>query len=474
MIWFILILATTLRLININQSLWLDEAINIVSAKNYGFWDFITKYSIGDFHPPGYFALLWVWTKLGGYGEIWVRLPSVILGIVTVWLVYLLGKEIFSKKVALLTALFMAIAPLHVYYSQEARMYSLATFAAMLSFYFFWRVINKGNLGNMVGLVIGNALVVYSDYLVYLIFPAQLLYIIIWKRNILMRVIVVWMFNLMIFVPWLFIFPKQLSTGTIAATTLPGWASVVGGAGMEELALIPIKTIFGRISFENKTLYGIVAVAAVVMYGWIFFNLKKLDLASKVLICWIVIPVGLAFIISFFIPILSYFRMIFILPAFYLLLAKAIDNLSVHKVFWKLVVLIICLISLLSLTVYYMNPKFQREDWRAAVKEIDELAQQNGVILFESNNLPLPFIYYSKNLSPALGGLTKIPAQNLDDAINLNQIIKTKKDIYLFEYLVDITDPDRNLEKKLNMDGYQKIDTLNFNGVGFIYLYSLR
>lgn len=473
MIWFILLLATILRLINLNQSLWLDEAINVVSAKHFGFWDFVTKYSLGDFHPPGYFALLWIWTRLGGYGEIWVRLPSVIFGIATVWITYLIGREMFNKKAALLAALFMAIAPLHVYYSGEARMYSLATFAATLSFYFFWKVIKKGNRVDLVGLGVSNTLVLYSDYLVYLIFPAQFLYLIIWNRKVLKRFLIPWTINLFALIPWILIFPKQLSTGTVAASTLPGWASVVGGAGFKELALIPLKTFFGRISFENKAFYGLLAAAVAGIYGWILFDIKKIDGAVRILICWILVPVTLAFLISFFIPILSYFRMIFILPPLYLLLAKGIDNLSVHKVFWKLAVLIICSISLLSLSIYYLNPKFQREDWRGAVLSIDQMAQENGTILFESNNLPLPFIYYSQNLSPALGGLTKIPAKNSEDVNNLSQVIKTGKDIYLFEYLVDITDPQRLLQKKIE-ENYQKVETLNFNGVGFVSLYGLR
>ena len=85
MIWLILLLAFILRLVNLNQSLWWDEAINIVYARSSDLWWFVTKYSVGDFHPPGWFASLLGWGYVYGSSEITNRLPSVIFGVASVW-----------------------------------------------------------------------------------------------------------------------------------------------------------------------------------------------------------------------------------------------------------------------------------------------------------------------------------------------------------------------------------------------------
>src|SRR5690348_14814461 len=98
MIYLILIFGFALRLIASNQSLWLDEAINVLAAKDLSFWQFVSSYPIGDFHPPLYFGILWVWSHLFGYNEIFLRLPSIFLGVGTIYVVYLLGKELFDKK----------------------------------------------------------------------------------------------------------------------------------------------------------------------------------------------------------------------------------------------------------------------------------------------------------------------------------------------------------------------------------------
>lgn len=452
MIYLILILSVVLRLINLNQSLWLDEAINVVNAQNFSFWDFITRYPVGDFHPPGYFAIIWIWTHLFGFSEIIVRSPSVIFGVGTVFLVFLLGKELFSKKIALLASLFIALAPLHVYYSQEARMYSMATFATILSFYFLFKK-------NWFGYVLASVLILYSDYLPYLIFPVQLIYLIWCERNYFKKVFLCQVLSMLFLVPWLFIFPAQLLTGTHAASSLKGWAEVVGGADLKQLLLIPIKTILGRISLDNKLIYGGLATAVSLFYALILWvGFKKFDKASKLLTLWISVPIVLAFLISFFIPVLSYFRMLFILPAFYLALAKGVFSLSKKLVLPA--TFLICLISISSLFFYYTNPKFQRENWREAVSVVEQKAQDGGIILFEDNNLPAPFIYYSQNLVPAYAGLGKLNLRG--------------EDIYLFEYLVDINDPSRLLEKQIKNKSFKETEILNFTGVGFVRHFKLQ
>lgn len=462
MIWGILFLATVLRLINLNQSLWLDEAINVLAVKNNTFWNMITQYSIGDFHPPGYFVLLWIWTHLFGFSEISVRIPSVIFGVLTIWLVYLLGKEMFNKKIGLVASLFLTLAPLHVYYSQETRMYSFATFSATLSFYFFWKLINQKSKWDVVGYTVASILVLYSDYLVYLIFPAQFFYLVFWQRNYLRKILIAWVVILISGIPWLFVFPKQLANGIAVADVLPGWASVVGGSSLKELLLIPIKTFFGRISIENKLFYGLLIGLVGLFYGFIIWmGVKRPDKPIKLLFCWIIIPITLACFISFFIPVLSYFRMLFILPAVYLLLAKGIDSLGK---FSKLGLIGICLISLVSLGAYYTNPKFQREDWKSVVPFIEFKLKEASLVLLNDNGIFAPYTYYSNNLDKVSPGLWKIPAKSEEDVKEIPNV----KEIYLFEYLVDITDPDRLLQKSLEKSGFKESQVFNFNGVGFV------
>lgn len=456
--WLAITLAFVLRIINLNQSLWLDEAINIVYAQSSDLWWYVTKYSIGDFHPPGWFVILWIWTHLFGFSETISRLPSVILGVGTVGLTYLLGRDFFNKKVGLLSSFLLAIAPLHVYYSQEARMYAFAAFAVTLSFYFLHNLTLKKRWANL-GYTLSLILILYSDYLAYLVIPVQVLYFILIKKfniKILLKLLVA----LATLVPWLSIFPLQLQTGISKTVILPEFGNVVGGSNVKDLLLIPLKIFFGKATLLNKTLYAAISIFTGIIYSSIFIYIfKKLDQAKILLISWILIPVVLAFLISFFIPVLSYFRMLFILPAFYLVIGKSIESLP--KKIATLVLVIVCLISSLSLLAYYINPRFQREDWRGTVDFVSQKLDAESIVIFENNEIPAPVRYYSSDLSKYKPGLSADLAKDLID----------KKRVYLFEYLADIHDPQKIVEHKLKEFGFIEKEIYNFLGVGFVRLY---
>jgi uncharacterized membrane protein len=64
-----------------------------------------------------------------------VRLFSVVVGTLSVPLLFLVGRRVLGVKPGLVAALTLALAPFHIYYSQEARMYSLVTLLVLASTY---------------------------------------------------------------------------------------------------------------------------------------------------------------------------------------------------------------------------------------------------------------------------------------------------------------------------------------------------
>jgi 4-amino-4-deoxy-L-arabinose transferase-like glycosyltransferase len=87
----------------------------------------------GEPHPPGYYILMLGWTKVFGSSILALRLPSVLFGVGSVLLVYLLGCLIADTKAALLASAMLAVNGFHMFYSQIARMYSMACFLGLLS-----------------------------------------------------------------------------------------------------------------------------------------------------------------------------------------------------------------------------------------------------------------------------------------------------------------------------------------------------
>lgn len=104
------------------------------------------------------------------------RLPAVVFATLTIPVLYLLGRSLFNRRVGLLAALLLAIAPLHIRYAQEARMYSMLAFFSLLSLYLFWRAIRARQLRWWFGFALATALNLYTHQLALLVFGVTILF----------------------------------------------------------------------------------------------------------------------------------------------------------------------------------------------------------------------------------------------------------------------------------------------------------
>ena len=98
MIWFILFLAAALRFIALDQSFWLDEAIGAIAARDYSYVGIVTDFLKSDNHSPLYYLALKAWASIFGFSEISLRSLSVVFGVGTVYLAFLIAKKLIKKK----------------------------------------------------------------------------------------------------------------------------------------------------------------------------------------------------------------------------------------------------------------------------------------------------------------------------------------------------------------------------------------
>lgn len=96
--------------------------------------------SFSDYKPGLYVYLAIPFVAVLGLTEFAVRLPSILLGTLSVLLIYLLAKEIYARKLyALTTAFLLAVSPWHLHYSRGAWETNIATFFILLGVYAFVR-----------------------------------------------------------------------------------------------------------------------------------------------------------------------------------------------------------------------------------------------------------------------------------------------------------------------------------------------
>lgn len=129
----IIIIGAMLRLYNLTSiALWHDESFSALLIR-YPLGEMFQRIAL-DVHPPLYYLLLRAWDFVLGDSLFSLRLFSAFFGILTVYFAYLFIKAAFrNERLALISALLIAVNPFQIQYSVEARMYTLGTFLIVFS-----------------------------------------------------------------------------------------------------------------------------------------------------------------------------------------------------------------------------------------------------------------------------------------------------------------------------------------------------
>lgn len=424
---FILILGTMLRLFNLSaESYWIDEMSTVIE----GYQNIQQLFAAGRLdQPPAYYIPFHIWIELFGDKEVSTRLFSVLTGIGSIFLVYVIGRILFGSSVGLLSAFLMAISEFQIYHSQIARFYSLFEFTALLSFLFFILTLRSQRIVYFVLYALASILMIYSHtYGIFILVAQNLFFFLQVKRN--RDVIAVWLiFQVLIglgLLPYLFplLFGESGVKGAIDLN--------LGGKPAPTF-LDPLHTIYrfimtGRRGRSLEIFLANYAAAGVLLgVGTWIYSLRKgksnllietrrwltslqdvPDANNKFLLlgCWLLLPILLPFIASLVIaPMYDEHFMISAAPAFYLLLAFGI--LSIRKI----IPLIISLGTLTILIVPGLAHYYEtaiHEQWRETAAYVEDNSGLNEVIVFAPNMGPIgiqerSFNWYYRGSLPSCG-----------------------------------------------------------------------
>ena len=382
MIVFLLIGSLLLRLLALNQSLWLDETISANVANHYFFLDIPKLFSVSDFHPPLYYMFLNLWVKMLGNEVFLMRLSTVLFSLVTIFFVYLIGKKIKDKKLGLLAAILLSVNPLFVYFSQELRMYMMATAFLTITLYCFIKIIKskKVKVGDIIWFNLFAFLSFACFYGSIFLLGAMALYLLIRRKFRLFFITNIGtILTILVLSPLLFI---QIKNSKLMLSQVVNWNLVLGLPNIKDVLLIPLKFSIGKISFFPKNLYYLISgLWTIIVFAFAF----KGSIRNKALGFLLIIPLILGFGFSFFSPLMQYFRFVYLLPVLSLILA-IVANKNWQKV------LLIFGFGIWSL-VYLLNPVFYREDWKSLSASLD-----NNQPLYIIESVSDPIKYYRPDI----------------------------------------------------------------------------
>ena len=149
-----------------------DEIVTASRVLRADFVHAMEAVGFSESAPPLYYAFAWFWTQLTGTSEVGLRSLSAVAGVATVPVAYLLGAELSGRRAGLFAAAFVAVNPMLLWYSQEARGYSLVVLLTALASLYFVRALDRGRRRDLTGWGIASALALATHY--FAIFPIAL------------------------------------------------------------------------------------------------------------------------------------------------------------------------------------------------------------------------------------------------------------------------------------------------------------
>lgn len=469
--------ALGLRLTALNQSFWLDEAAQaIISIR-----PFEKGHFNNDFQPPLSYYFTFVWMQfghmLGQRSEWFLRLPMVAFSVTSVYVLFLLLKRTMGLAIGLVGSLMLATAPFHIYYAQEHRMYALLTLVSLLSWYYLWEKQWKSYT-----LVI--AIGMYTHYFMLLSISAQIVYVLLTERKNVHKFFIAIACASLLFAPWIPTLAKQYETSQHLIQAWPGWAHISNIGVFRFPGLVIAKFSVGMISPSPKWLYGgivgvfslvLIGSALIVVYMWL-----KRRLDRKALFFWLcmgLVPFLAAWVGGVFVSASSPWRIQFILPALYGLIAYSLcmtwSHLA-HRVNNNIVAGIAVYLvvqNLFFVSLYLFDAQNHRENWREAVAYTDMYADRGSLVVSEYIAPWAPMDWYSRYFKMYVGGSTTQHMTTESVSTKLDPMIAGYENVVLYTYLYEISDPQQLVNAYLLENGYTLRSQKDFRGVGIVNVY---
>ncbi len=412
-------LGAFLRFYNIGaQPLWLDEGFSFQFAQLplSQLWG---AEALNEANPPLYYTLLKLWIFFFGESETALRSLSAAIGILTIPLLYMLGKTLDKQQLGILAALLLAISPINIQYSQEARAYTLLTMAVTLAVLglagllkdpegakmpigqgFIQKVFPQslGNSRSHLKLTTDLAWLAYIGGLsiafyahstaVFLLGISSASIFIYWMKTLQFNRIFFWNWiiaNTLILVIW-----AWWLTFILRQANFNSWIPFLKIKG----AILVLMEVLIEPGRESQYIFQLcryslfLGLALLGLWRW-RNNLEKLTLVNTFLVGF---PL-LVFVISLYRPLFIWRIFLWTTIPFYLLLASGI--LAFRSRFVIILIATIFFTLQLRGTINYYQ--VQKEPWNEVAKQIASRLKQGDKILFYENFLSIPFNYYFRD-----------------------------------------------------------------------------
>ena len=454
-----LLLSAALRFYRLDaQSFWNDEGNSARLAERS--IRLIIEGAAGDVHPPGYYLLLRVWRGLTGSSEFSLRSLSAFCGILTVAVTAAVGRKVGGVSTAVGGALALAVHPLAVYYSQEARMYALLGLLAAATLLIAARLQRRSvadwpAAGALLLVLIAGF---YTHYAyAFVVLSANVVFVATWLllRPPRWRCLLIWaschLLAALAFLPWL---PNVLRAA--------GWAPPDLNSGQALMEMIRALLV-GITLPEGGTAYWLPVAGALLLLA--ILTRSRAAFLKWAAVAVTVLPVVLIASLNIYRTAYLKFLMVAAAPLTVLLalpLAPPRQGGGHRRVLSMLggAVLLLTMLpaQITSLHHLYFDPAYARDDYRRLASIVAAEAQPNDAVILSAPNQWEVFTYYYD------GPVTVYPAPyhpELEKAETWIEEVRAAghRQLFVLYWGDRESDPHRRLERRLAQQTYKASET---------------
>ena len=408
------------------KSMWLDEVYSLNRALLSVTQIVETQ---GDPHPPLFYVGLHYWLVFG-HDEFTLRLPSAMWGAVSVGLIYLLGKRWAGTWTGIAFAILLAIAPIHVWFSQEARMYAASCTLGLMAVWLLSEAIATGRWIAWAGWIVATVLGLYTHYLT----------------------LVLLLIELVLFGPvcyWLGVLRRRMLSGTLALVGVmilyAPWFQRLGGelGRVVDGVLWYFTPVSGMLATSGahvtaRQLFNVAMVASLIgvvlllLLSWKVVSAWKqrtfspgMSIATAMILLY-----AIALVASVWPKGYSLRRQVLIFfPYFLVMVAWSISGLGQRNVLMG---------GLVAITIPFLAGNLvltQQQDWRSLARFMEQQALPEDVILFSAPYYSICLDYYYR------GSVERAGVAPTDVPSRLFKLTQARAHVWLILIGEEYTDP---------------------------------
>lgn len=371
------------------QGFWFDEAYThwIARLPLSESWRAIV---VDGVHPPLYYAVAKV-ALLLGQGEAAMRLPSAIFGALTVWVVFRLGARWAGSSAAWISALLLAVSPIHVWHSGDARMYSLLVLLGSGCMLAFTSWLTRPRFRSAAALAGVSALAYLTHYFALFVPLVQFVHLTLHIRD-----------NPRAIRGW-------AGLQALAAVPLAGWIYALSQREAQTFGIgwIPaphLSDLLGTLVNFTSGYLGppewwqtALAIAALLLAGLGLKGAWREPRSRSLALLWAAVPPLLALGMSVKRPLYMDRFLLLSLPALLLLVGRGVSLLPRRAIMPGAAALVV--LTGLAMIRFCLWPGQVREQWREAAERL-ERADPGEAIVVRVLQIVVPLSYYYHGSMP--------------------------------------------------------------------------